>query len=421
MPFLPDAVASILAQRGVALELIAVDDGSTDGSGEWLRSCAAALEEQTTRCGSSAYDDVVANAALLPWAVGGEPLSAVKAASRASPGTRLRVLSVSAPAGLSGQGLALNEAFLASRGAFVGEMESDDVRPPHAFALLRQALDAHPEWHAASSCVALGGWPREGMQRWIDWQNGVGCGGAAELAANRFVEIPAQRASCLFRRTALESLGRRPYRDLWHTTEGLVDAAAGNNPPVVDASLPGWWPVDTDFFGRWFDKGLVCGKVNEPLFVWRQYPTQSTRTHSRCDQARQQRGGVRGCPPHTIKILVFPTKIFTSALQARLRAAKAHFLAAPGGPACLARDSGRFVQLWGCGKTLGLWAAALEAEGVAVLPIDWRPGEAPPRAACAPSPCCVARLFAFGMERARAKVRATAPGGFNEPHDVWVA
>jgi hypothetical protein len=39
MPWLPDAVASCLEQKGVRLELIAVDDGSTDGSYEFLKEC----------------------------------------------------------------------------------------------------------------------------------------------------------------------------------------------------------------------------------------------------------------------------------------------------------------------------------------------------------------------------------------------
>lgn len=292
LPWLCDAVGSVLAQRGVRLELIAVDDGSTDGSLAWLRACASALAARPGR-GTTAYDRVVEEAAVLPWEAHAAPtLDPTEVAARAQPGASLRVLSVAAPRGLSGQGLALNTALCASTAQLVGEMEADDLRPPHAFAALRDALAAHPGWGGATSRVALAGWPRPGMQRWVDWQNGVGCGpgGAAELAFNRFVEIPAMRAAGLYRRKALLSLGSRPYRDLWALPCGtLVDAAAGEEGEadwewsggdtvataplpdcVASAPLPGWWPVDTDFFGRWFDRGLVMGKLPEALYVWRQ-------------------------------------------------------------------------------------------------------------------------------------------------------
>jgi glycosyltransferase involved in cell wall biosynthesis len=40
MPFLKDAVRSIVQQSFSPIEIIVVDDGSTDGSAEWLRSCS---------------------------------------------------------------------------------------------------------------------------------------------------------------------------------------------------------------------------------------------------------------------------------------------------------------------------------------------------------------------------------------------
>ena len=59
--------------------------------------------------------------------------------------------------------------------------------------------------------------------------------------------------------------------------------------------------------------GLTAGKVPEPLYLWRQYPSQSTRTHLRCSLEQ-------------------------------LRACKVHYLlAAIGGVA-----RGRAVQAWAC-------------------------------------------------------------------------
>lgn len=40
LPYLPRSVASLQRQRGVQLEIICVDDGSSDGSVELLRSAA---------------------------------------------------------------------------------------------------------------------------------------------------------------------------------------------------------------------------------------------------------------------------------------------------------------------------------------------------------------------------------------------
>ena len=38
----------------------------------------------------------------------------------------------------------MNLAYARARGTLVGEMESDDLRPPRAFVALARALDANP-------------------------------------------------------------------------------------------------------------------------------------------------------------------------------------------------------------------------------------------------------------------------------------
>lgn len=401
MPYLPDAVGSVLAQRGVALELIAVDDGSTDGSLQWLHACAAALAERRAQGAAedttTAYDTVVEDAlgGKLAWQPGAcVAATPAEVAARTSPGNALRVLAVRS-SGPSGQGLALNTALAAARGALIGEHEADDLRPPHAFVALRDALAANPAWDAATSRIVLGGWPRPGMQRWADWQNSVGvCGGPQQLTAARFVEIPALRAAGLYRREALARIAARPYRDLWQLPCGtLVDTAVEEGTPMPAEPLPsGWWPVDSDFFGRFFAAGLVLGKLPDALYVWRQYPAQSTRTHTRCSLDR-------------------------------LRACKVAFLTAARGPAERAAVPGgdARIQLWGAGASLDAWAADLRAAGVRCDVVGWRPGEPAPAGAwpCPDSHLVVARLWAFGMEKARARVRACAPGGFDEGGRDW--
>ena len=523
MPWLPDCVASILAQEGLesdgGLELIVVDDSSTDGSREWLRGLAVALAEADAGASTSDARPQPADARsdergaphrrrassppverveeaesasmegsipfppdrLETWEKEKfAPLRVAEVARRRAPGNALRVLAVEA-FGPSGQGLALNLAYRHARAPLIGEMESDDLRPPRCFFELKRALEANKEWDGATSCVRLIGWDRPGMKRWIEWQNAQMS--PAEMANGRFLEIPALRGSGLFRRSAMERVaaedddderrrGReegdgenakrgddeketppgpaRPYRDLWLVDGRVRDCAHEADPDYARGSRKtrrpaGWWPVDADFWQRWFAKGLVAGKVAPALYFWRQYPAQSTRTHERCSLER-------------------------------LRKCKAHFLVAKGGPA-----RGAAVQIWGTGETLAAWTRdlreALRAEwrkeetffsvgeeeteraaAALVRPVEYKPG-APVSAAALrveddasrlaletfrnisaagsePSPYAPTRaesmtllrtqtrraptrLFAFGMAKARSKVARTFRGFDEASGEFW--
>ena len=129
LPWLPDAVGSVLAQRNVLLELLCVDDNSQDGSREWLVACSEALERRRAS-GAAAepctcYDDVVCDAAAgrVPWQADSPAVSPEQVAAWASPTCSLRVLVLPAHGLPSGQGLALNTALQHARGQLVGEME----------------------------------------------------------------------------------------------------------------------------------------------------------------------------------------------------------------------------------------------------------------------------------------------------------
>merc|ERR1711982_51897 len=123
---------------------------------------------------------------------------------------------------------------------------------------------------------------------------------------------------------------------------------------------------------RWFQIGLTVAKVPDRLYLWRQYPQQSTRTHERCSLER-------------------------------LRYCKAYFLC---------RSGARRIQIWSVGSTLDAWRQDLERCGAEVVQcVEYKPG-APPckealeigrQAGCR-------RIFAFGTEKARRKIIDHFPG-----------
>ena len=94
-----------------------------------------------------------------------------------------------------------------------------------AFAALKEALDAHDTWDAVTSKIELCGWERQGMRRFERFQNELL--EPSELASSRFIEIPALRATALFRRSALVELQNKThanalYRDIWPNPQGVV-------------------------------------------------------------------------------------------------------------------------------------------------------------------------------------------------------
>ena len=105
-------------------------------------------------------------------------------------------------------------------------------------------------------------------RRYVEWQNGLLT--PAAMASARFVELPALRQTGLYRRAALDAL-RCPV--------GGGDAETYHD--LVE------WPIDSDFWFRWYELGLVCGKLGAPpLYLWRQ--------HAGLDVQEAPRSGAEG-------------------------------------------------------------------------------------------------------------------------------
>ncbi len=157
---LPRAVASVQAQTLPEWELVAIDDGSRDGSGEWL--------EQVART---------------------EP--------------RLRVLRQPA----RGIVAALNAGLAAARAPLIARMDADDACHPARLEAQAAALAEEPGLGLVGCLVEFGGTREraEGYALHVDWLNGLLAPEA--IALHRFVESPLAHPSVMFRRTVVEAFG----------------------------------------------------------------------------------------------------------------------------------------------------------------------------------------------------------------------
>ena len=162
---LPAAIASVQAQTEADWELLVVDDGSTDGTGE-----------------------------------------AIAAAARAD--RRVRALRHDSNRGIVA---ALTTGLAAAAAPLVARLDADDLCQPRRLALQAGFLDAHPEIGLVGCRVAFGGDRRRqaGYAMHVDWANGLLTTG--EIGLNRFVESPFPHPSVMFRRDLAERFGG--YRD----------------------------------------------------------------------------------------------------------------------------------------------------------------------------------------------------------------
>ncbi len=157
---LPRAVAAIRAQTFAGWELLVVDDGSTDGTAEWLRAEAAR-----------------------------EP--------------RLKVISPPH----AGIVTALNRGLAEAHGEFIARMDADDESLPERLAEQVAFLDARADVGVVGSLVEFAGnrAASAGYALHVDWLNSVVT--PEQIALNRFVESPFAHPSVMFRRALVARHG----------------------------------------------------------------------------------------------------------------------------------------------------------------------------------------------------------------------
>ena len=162
---------SLAAQTMADHEVVAVDDGSRDGSGEILRT-------------------------------------------RARADARLRVVSTP-PAGLVS---ALNRALGEARAPLLARMDADDRAAGERLSLQAERLERDAAVDVLGSrvrVVGIGAPPGEGMRAYVRWQNALVDHDA--MARDRFVESPLVHPSVAMRRATLERLGG------WRALDGPED------------------------------------------------------------------------------------------------------------------------------------------------------------------------------------------------------
>jgi glycosyltransferase involved in cell wall biosynthesis len=194
-----EAVCSVLEQRGVDSEVIAVDDGSTDSGPARVARLAAR------------------HRGLVALSTGGTGAGSV---------------------GIVG---ALCAGLAAARGEVIARMDGDDVSEPDRLARQLELLASDPGLGVVGTQVAA--FPQsalgEGMARYIAWQNQLVS--AADHARELFIEAPLCHPSAAIRRAVLDQVG--PWRecegpedyDLWLRVD-----AAGWSMAKVPAVLFHW-------------------------------------------------------------------------------------------------------------------------------------------------------------------------------------
>ncbi len=220
---LAEAIESVLLDRDEALELVVVDDRSTDGSAAIAARFAA--RDRRVLC-------VSAEPAAGEGEHDGE--------------------------GGVGVARALTCGLAVARGEFIGRMDADDVSLADRFPRERRLLEEDPRLGAVGVKVEAFGAARvgEGLAAYLAWQNSLVS--SRQHADAMFVESPLCHPSVLVRRAALDAVGG--WRD-------------------------GPFAEDYDLWLRLDAAGFALAKVDATLFRWRHREERMTFRDPRCSAA----------------------------------------------------------------------------------------------------------------------------------------
>jgi Glycosyl transferase family 2 len=196
--FLPDALADLRDQVGVALEVLAIDDGSTDRGGPILDEAA------------------------LDW-------------------PSLRVIHTAA----AGLPAALEVGRELARAPWLGRMDADDRCPPHRFHMLLERARDEAGLHVIGSQLEAFGDLRQPMRRYLAWQNQLLDHEA--IVRHRFVESPLMHATALLDAAMVARVGGWDPTATWSEDVDLWCrlAQAGARFAKVPTVLYRWRQHDT--------------------------------------------------------------------------------------------------------------------------------------------------------------------------------
>ena len=146
---------------------------------------------------------------------------------------------------------AANFGMMTASTPYIARMDADDIAHPGRLRSQFRLLTRSPDLAGVTGQVHLLTPQGEGMQRYVDWVNGLKT--PEDIARERFVECPLIQPSLMIRREVLLQM------------EGYQSVE---------------WAEDHDLFLRMLERGMRFGKVEEVVLSWRDSANRLTRTHS---------------------------------------------------------------------------------------------------------------------------------------------